>query len=385
MKALRVYSDLLRRCYEAYQRGHIMKKIIAVDCREFYKGRITGIGRFLGNFIGRASRERSDLEFILLGSQNTEIPFVPGANVRTEIIYEANTQFWEQVSVPAILKSKRCDLYFSPYAKTCFFSSIRSVITIHDMTGFMYPGYRKMELFHRFLTKAYSKRASAILTDSVNSRDDIMKILGIGPKKIFVCHGSVDGNVFHKVPDNGTLKTMYGINAPYILYVGNSNPHKNLAGLFKAYAGLPAELKNRYSLVLGGVGARYVVPAGSQGDSCVVIEKVPDCDLPLLYSNAELFVFPSFYEGFGLPPLEAMACGCPVASSNASCLPEILGDSCVYFDPSHIEEMTGAISKVLRDPGLRTELIAKGLEQVKLYEPGKACEAILRVFDALLI
>ncbi|MDA8244180.1 MAG: glycosyltransferase family 1 protein [Elusimicrobia bacterium] len=352
---------------------------VAIDCREFCEGRMTGIGRFLSGFIAYAARERKGWEFLLLGSQDTVFPDLTEKNLRTLVIRETNTRFWDQVLLPAALRREKCDLYFSPYNKTCFFSAVPSIITIHDLIGLIYPGYRERSLLRRLLARLYALKASAILTVSENSRKDIAGILGIERERIFVCVNGIDGEIFYRRAECGRVKEKYGIVKPYVLYVGNSSPHKNVEGLLKAWSLLDTDIREEHSLVLAGVGG-YRLPSKVQG---VVIGHVPDQDLPFLYSGAELFVFPSFYEGFGIPPVEAMACGCPVAASNTSCLPEILGDACSYFDPARPEDISGTISSALRDRARREELARKGLERARLFTPALQAAEIMRVMETV--
>jgi len=353
---------------------------IGIDCREFYDGRITGIGRYLVDFISFASRERPGWEFVLFGSQHTRVPFKLGENVKTENIHEVNTQFWDQVLLPAALKRRKCDVYFSPYNKTCLFSSVPSVISIHDLTGLVFPGYGKGAFLQRQLARLYARKAAAVVTVSGHSKNDIVRLLGVAPEKISVCGAGVDEKRFYRRADCALVTRKYGIKKPYVLYVGNSKPHKNVAGLVKAWSLLDGELSGEYSLVLAGVGD-YRFPAP---DSGAAIAYVADEDLPFLYSGAELFVFPSFYEGFGLPPLEAMACGTPVLSSNSSCMPEVLADACAYFDPGKHSEIAAAVATVLLDPALRLELRKKGLARAALYRPEKSAAVILGVLESVL-
>jgi len=353
---------------------------LAIDCREFHEGRITGIGRYLGDFISFASRERRGWEFVLFGSQHTRVPFRFGENVKIENIHEVNTQIWDQVLLPAALKRLKCDIYFSPYNKTCLFSSVPSVIAIHDLTGLIYPGYGRGAFLERQLARLYAAKAAAVLTLSGNSKNDIVRLLGVAPEKISVSGAGVDGKRFYRRDDCAFVTRKYGIGKPYVLYVGNSRPHKNLAGLLGAWSLLDGELRDRYSLVLAGVGD-YRSPRPGTG---VAIGSVPDADLPFLYSGAELLVSPSFYEGFGLPALEAMACGTPVVSSNTSCLPEVLGDACAYFDPRKPREIAAAVAAVLRDPPLRLELRKKGLARAALYSPEKSAAAIIGVLESVI-
>lgn len=354
---------------------------VAIDCREFYEGRLTGIGRFLSAFITCASR-KNDIKLLLYGSQNTVLPGgLAGGHART--LYESGTRHWEQVLLPRALKRDAADIFFSPYPKTCLLTRIPSVLAIHDLTWLLYPDYRGGPAFLRgLLARAYAWKASAVLTLSEHSRADIIRVLGVPERKLFVTRCGVDALSFRPRPGSGLLPAKYGLRRPYILYVGNSNPHKNLDGLIKAYAALPAGVKKEYDLVLCGV--KDYTPPIVEGGACLVLRYIPDQDLPVLYSGAALFVFPSFYEGFGLPPLEAMACGCPVAASSASCLPEILGDACAYFDPGDISDMAAVIAAALGDPVLRAGLKARGKERAALYSPEKTYAAIRGVFDAVL-
>ena len=360
-----------------------MKKKIAIDCREFYKEKTTGIGRLLENFIAYAPGSRPEWEFLLLGSVDTVLPFKPAGNVSFRVIAGSNTQFWEQVRLPMALRRERCDLFFSPYYKTCFFSGLPSIVTIHDLIDLIYPGYTKFPAVYKRLMRLYAGSSAAVLTDSENSKRDIAALLGIPPGKIFVNSAGVDTSVFYERKNALAYLGKLGISTPYVLYLGNSNPHKNVDGLVKAYAALPEALRAGRRLVLAGVGD-YLPPAGIAPGSFIKLAHVASEDLPFLYSGAGVFAFPSFYEGFGLPPLEAMACGCPVASSNTSCLPEILGDACAFFDPASVESIKNTLASLLSGPELRSSLRLKGFEQIKKHDPRAAASALAGLFDSVL-
>ena len=202
-----------------------------------------------------------------------------------------------------------------------------------------------------------NRPAALILTDSEYSRGDIQKVLGLTGEKIQVLPIGVD-ETYQPVRDERCLRAVrerYGIRAPYIFYLGNFKPHKNVQALLRAFAILPGDLKSRCQLVLGG---RFDYWQGQLGllahklsiaERTLFIGQVEEEDMAALYSGADVFVFPSLYEGFGLPPLEAMACGTAVVSSNRTSLPEVVGAAGWLVDPLDTQEMSGAIGQVLED------------------------------------
>lgn len=351
----------------------------AVDCREFRRGVITGIGRFLLNFIGQVPKLRPDWELLLLGGPDTELPFVPSGSVSYVQLSCGNPQLWEQFHLPMALRGGGCGIFFSPYYKTCAFSGVPSLITVHDMLDLIYPDYTRFPRLYRELMRFYARRSSAVITDSENSRRDIVSMLGLPPRKVLVNPVGVDRSVFFPAADPRPSLRRLGIEPGYLLYVGNSNPHKNVDGLVRAYASLDSAARSGRKLVLAGVGP-YSLPAGVDPSSFVLIPTVPQADLPSLYSAARAFVFPSFYEGFGLPPLEAMACGCPVASSNAASLPEVLGDACLYFDPRSGDGMRSALGRLL-DGGELAGLRAKGLVRAAEQDASLAAAGLVSIIE----
>ena len=182
------------------------------------------------------------------------------------------------------------------------------------------------------------------------------------------------------------VKKKYGIDNKYILYVGNLKPHKNVKRLVDAYNLLPETIKQEYNLVLAGGQSKRLTKGNNQLglrdlQSTIFVGHILDEDLPTLYSSAELFAFPSLYEGFGLPPLEAMACGCPVVSSNTSSMPEVLGDAALFFNPYHVEEMSLALGQMLKDENLRKMYRQKGLDRAKFFSIEKMTTRMLDVFE----
>ena len=186
------------------------------------------------------------------------------------------------------------------------------------------------------------------------------------------------------------LKRKFNITKPYFLYIGQWRSHKNVIRLIRAFALLRRRYQLDYQLVLGSkIDPAYpevqaTIKELNLSDDVVLTGYITDDELPYLYNGAECFVFPSLYEGFGLPPLEAMACGTPVVSANTSCLPEVLGDAAIYFDPLNIEEMAKVMAEVGRNYSLKRELKAKGIKQARLYSFDRMAEETLAVYRRVL-
>jgi glycosyltransferase involved in cell wall biosynthesis len=187
-----------------------------------------------------------------------------------------------------------------------------------------------------------------------------------------------------------TVKKKYGIKKDYLLYVGNFKPHKNVDCLVEAFIQLPSRLKEYYQLVLSGKLDEYSirlvekVKKLSLDGKVVFTGLVSDDDLPSLYSGATVFVFPSLYEGFGLPPLEAMACGTPVICSNKTSLPEVIGDGGVLVDPGRPEDFTNAIESLLSDQSVRDSISLKGLQRAREFSLGRTAKKLLETIEGIV-
>jgi len=210
----------------------------------------------------------------------------------------------------------------------------------------------------------------------------------IDPKKIIVTYEGADTIENPLLENSETVLKKYGIMKPYILYVGNAYPHKNLDRLILAFKRV-AKKHPGLSLVLAGKEDYFYkrlkkTVADNEVSNVVFPDHIEEDHLPTVYREAKLYVFPSLYEGFGLPPLEAMARNIPVASSNASCLPEILGPAAYFFDPRGISETSEAIEKVLTDNDLRRRLIEAGQQQVKKYNWQKMAKETLEIYESCM-
>ncbi|MBA2858827.1 glycosyltransferase involved in cell wall biosynthesis [Methanococcus maripaludis] len=264
------------------------------------------------------------------------------------------------------------------------------IITVHDIFGITlnsknYETYKKVA--YRLLLPKTLKSADKIIAVSENTKNDLIKHFKIPPNKIKVIYNAAN-ETFAKLNEIeiSNIKKKYAIDYPFIFYVGGLAAHKNIVRLIESYSKLKM-LGVSHKLLLAGV-KRYkyneifetIEKLNLQKD-VVFTGYVPDEDLPGLYNAADLFVYPSFYEGFGLPPLEAMQCGTPVITSNTSSLPEVVGDAGIMVNPYDVDELANKMYEVLTNEDLRKEMSKKGLERAKLFSWKKCAEEHLKVYE----
>ncbi len=369
---------------------------IGIDIRELRRDVKTGIARYISNFLMVAARLKPEWEFVLFGNQHTFAPALAG-DYKKVIISEGSTFWWDQVELPRALKKERIDLFLSPYHKAPFFAPCKVAITIHDLTPFLPFLPHQKESFVKVMLKKIvgrliARKVDLIVTVSQHSKKDIINLFGIPEEKVSVAYNGIP-ELFSPVKDANLLEAVrkkYTLARDYILYVGNLLPHKNVDGLLKAYARLPGDLIARYQLAIVAKkddNFKILLKLCEElkiADKVIFIDFADDGDLPVLYSMASVFVFPSFYEGFGLPVLEAMACGVPVLCSSAASLPEVAGDAAISFDPHNTEEITMVIGKILSDYALRRELSVKGLERAKNFSLEKTAGNIIESIEEVL-
>jgi len=302
--------------------------------------------------------------------------------------------FWEQLYLPFHTCLRELDLLHSPVSAPPYIKlpSVRTVVTVHDLTFILYPETMKSlaRRYWNFFMKRGVQKAGRVIAISQSTKTDLMEYLRIPEEKIRVIPRYPDRRFieFTEKEDliNSRVREKYRLPDRYILYVGTLEPRKNLVRLIKAYAQVKRDPSITQSLVIAGKkGWLYdsifeVVKALHLEDEVIFTGFVDDEDLPALYSQADLFVYPSLYEGFGLPPLEAIVCGTPVLTSNCSSLPEVVGDAGLLVDPKNVDEIAKGILQVLKNRELREELREKGLERAKHFSPQRAIEATIEVY-----
>ncbi|MGB9880388.1 MAG: glycosyltransferase family 4 protein, partial [Anaerolineae bacterium] len=265
-----------------------------------------------------------------------------------------------------------------------------SVVTVHDLGYLYYPQvYTRWARWYLRWSTSYNARAAAhLIADSEATKRDLLQHCRTPPDKVTVIYPGYDPS-FAPVEDQARLAAVrqrYGIPALYVLYVGTLQPRKNLLGLLDAFAVLAKEDQETHLVLAGKKGWLYQ-PLFAHAEQLGLEERVhfigyvPQEDLPALISGARVFVLPSFYEGFGLPVLEAMACGTPVICSNVASLPEVAGDAAILVDLHNTEQLEQAISQVLTDPSLRHDLTEKGLRRVQHFSWQKCAQQTLQLLE----
>ncbi len=308
-------------------------------------------------------------------------------------------RLWHRLRLPIPIETitGALDLFYSPdFVLPPTRRSTRTLLTVHDLSFLRYPEAFVPSLL-RYLERVVPRsvaRADLVLADSAHTRSDLISLLGAPPEGVRVLYSGVDAR-FHPgraqdPPVQGErerLEVRYDLGAgPYVLSVGTLQPRKNYVRLIRAFSAMPVTPQRpKLQLVIaGGRGWLYrdiFAEAEKHGDRVRLLGFVDDSDLPALYRNAALLAFPSLYEGFGLPVLEAMACGTPVVCSNASSLPEVAGEAALLVDPLDVDGWGRAIARVLEDADLRRGMVARGLAQAARFSWKRAARQLLAAFD----
>lgn len=311
---------------------------------------------------------------------------------RSPLNERASTFIWQRAQLPLPIEifTGAAEIFYSPDFVLPPTRANKKILTVHDLSFKRVPETAVPSL-HWYLEGAVPRavqRADLILADSNATRDDLIELFHAPANRVQTLYSGYDAQ-FHPISDERELervRTNYKLHKPFLLHVGTIEPRKNLARLIEAFSHLP----ERYDfelVIAGGRGWMYdEIYAAPQkfGVSAAVrfIGFVPDSDLPALYSLAELVAYPSLYEGFGLPVLEAMACGAAVVTSNNSSLPEVAGDAAILIDARNVQELTFAMQRVLEDSQTRDTMRQKGLTQAEKFSWQKSAEQLCAAFRA---
>ncbi len=312
-------------------------------------------------------------------------------NVKEILLKSKNNIICDFLLSPLKINRLNLDVIWFPKNVIPYFVNAKKIVTIHDLNAYFLKAteyYNFVErLYRRITIKSSCKRANRIIAVTNNTKEDVIKILKIDPKKINVIYEAIDTR--YKIIKNKKqlkrVRTKYNLPEKFVLHTGRIVPLKNVLGLIKAFNKLSVKEKNIH-LVLTGYFEWYGSIKLDYIKSDSKIQKigfVEDEDMPYLYNLAELYAYPSFYEGFGLPILEAQACGCPVIASNTSSIPEVGRDGVHYINPNNIKEIKEGIVKILNDNNYRNTLINKGLKNVERFSLKKSADNILKCIKSV--
>lgn len=359
-----------------------------------------GIGRFARELIRHAMRMDGENEYRLLvaGREPVREAYMPPVSKRDRLvrlpISERNlVRIWHRLRIPIPVEVALgpLDLFHSPDFVLPPVAKATRVLTIHDLSFLRVPECADQRL-RWYLTEVVPRsvrRADILLADSESTRRDLIELLNVPPDRAHVIYGGVDC-AFAPVTDESALRFVrerYAAGRPYILSVGTLEPRKNYPALVRAFAAARREANLPHVLVIvGKKGWMYesifsTIEELRLEGSVLLPGFVPDEELPALYSGADLFALPSFYEGFGLPALEAMACGTPVVVSNVSSLPEVVGNAGILVRPTEVDALAGAICQVIGDSVLAQRLSKDGRGQASRFTWEGAARSLLQVYN----
>jgi glycosyltransferase involved in cell wall biosynthesis len=368
---------------------------IAIDARKLHD---FGIGTYVRNLLRHLSRIDQTTEYVVL-CRRTDCQLVSELGENFRAVPEASPGYSvrEQITIPLDLRREGADLFHAPHYVLPPLTPCKSVVTIHDCIHLRFPQYLPNRLGYAyargFLWMA-THQSSRILTVSEASKRDILDYFSVPPDKINVIYNGID-ELFSTPPaedDVARVRERYQLDHPFILYAGNIKPHKNLERTIEAFHLLrrsDAQFEQVKLVIIGDEIAKYAalrhaVHRHKLHKYVRFFGFVPDRTLAILYRLANVFVFPSLYEGFGLPPLEAMASGTPVITSNVSCLPEVVGDAALLVDPLQPQAIADAMRLVLTDATVRNDLRIRGLARARHFSWERSILRVRAIYSEVL-
>ncbi len=363
-----------------------------------------GVGTYIINIINHLKEIDQKNDYSILVSRKNKkyftLPDRPNFKTIQITFWNPLRPVWEVGYLPLIIKREKADIFWIPRHMIWPFKICKQIFTIHDLTSFIpdlvktYPS--TILYYHQKAVLWAIKHGEKLIAVSHSTKQDLMKLFSVAENKIEVIHNGVD-DIFQPIHSSKLLsqvKDKYRLPEKFIFTVSVLEPKKNTENLIRAYAELIKNKKmsedlQNYKLVIGG-SIKYgwknnrifhLVKTMNLENNIIFTDFIEHEDLPVVYSLATVFAFPSLYEGFGLPVAEAMACGTPVITSNISSLPEVAGDGAILVNPYDVSSIAQGIHEVLTDSTKRMTMLKKGLENAKRFSWRKAAEEILQIFD----
>jgi glycosyltransferase involved in cell wall biosynthesis len=361
---------------------------VGIDARLVYYSQ-AGIGQYILHLVNGLAKVDTDSEYVLLQSRKDDTTILEEPNFRRVSLWTPSHHRLERYSLNVELMRLGLDVLHSPDFIPPHRPSCKSVITVHDLAFLLYPHFLTKESarYYGHIDQAV-RWTDHIIAVSESTKRDTIQHLGVPKDKITVVYEAANP-IFGPVDRDEArreVRNRHGVDGPFVLFVSTIEPRKNVPTLLRAIWHLRESYKADVRLVVaGGKGwlfedAFAVVEELELDDTVHFVGRVSSEDLLYLYNAAEMLAHPAFYEGFGLPPLEAMVCGLPVIVSNVASLPEVVGDAGLLIDPHDVDELTVALWRVLSDSGLREEMQEKGLRQASRFSWERAARETLDIY-----
>ena len=369
---------------------------IGIDGRGIHKT-IDGIGRYSLNLIRSLASIDQTNQYIIFKNREIKEKIADTPNLREIEVDFPHLSMKSLFHFPFLIKHFNLDIFHSPFFIAPLWGVKNLVVTVHDLMALTFPGFfggrgylkeNGAYWYHRIFVPLSIRKAKRIIAVSQNTRKDLIEKLKIKPERICVIHEAVDDRFTRDftVAEVEKFKRIKRLPDSFLLYVGNFKPYKNIPLIISALDILKKTNMLKHKFVMAGRKDRCFpivykeVKDRNLVNDVVFLDYVSDEDLPLLFKCADIFIFPSLYEGFGLPALEAMSLGIPTIVSNASSLPEVVGDGAMIVDPRNPQDLAQSILSLLKDEDLRKKLSQKGIERSKTFSWKKTAEETLRLY-----
>ena len=355
-------------------------------------GPVSGVKRYVRTLIRNLLAIDSNNEYIIYYNKAVHLGENPSA--REKALKAPSKMLWDHIVVPLESVKDHIDVLFCTKNIVPPLVSCSSVVTVYDLghiIGGIYPAIDSM--YMNIGLRWSIRKSSAIIAISDNTKTDLVTMLGAEEKKIHRIYLGIDAS-YRLINDSnllGSVRAKYSLPSKFILTVSSLHRRKNLQNLVRAFSLIKEGDGTDHKLVIVGIPKWQhsaiidEINSSPFRSEILLLSSIPEHDLPAIYNLASVFAFPSLYEGFGLPLIEAMACGCPVVCSNTSSLPEVAGDAAVLIDPVNIEQLANGISSVLVNQTLKEDLKAKGLRRASQFSWEKTAKETLEVFNAFQV
>ena len=361
---------------------------IGMDARLLYAEQLKGVGRYLQHLLNHLVSSNGGHEYVLFyDPAHVALDRAPRhARLTAVAVTARNDELWEQWALPRAIRAASVDLFHSPANTTMLRSPCPVVVTLHDaMSHQAAPGWGRRENFYwNGIQRWAYRRVPRFVTPTVFAKQQLVDVLGLPARKISVVYHGISDVYQPAAPEAvRAWRRRYGIEAPYLFTAGGRLPRKNVPTLLRAFDAAARQMPEVLLAVSSVKGVPEIEGLRGRLDARSRIHLLPhldETDLVPAYSGAELFVFPSLRETFGFPPLEAMACGAPVVASNATCIPEVVGDGAYLVDCARPEPLAQAMLEVLGDAKLRAQLKGRGQARVKQFQWERAAQQTLAVY-----